>query len=41
MEPAKNEISIPLELTDILKNELEALGFFQNLSAGWNIIFSQ
>jgi uncharacterized protein YdeI (YjbR/CyaY-like superfamily) len=35
MDSIKNEISIPLELTDILKNELEALDFFQSLSAGY------
>jgi uncharacterized protein YdeI (YjbR/CyaY-like superfamily) len=35
MDSIKNEISIPAELTDILKNEVEASDFFQNLSAGY------
>jgi len=35
MEPNKSEITIPQELTDILKNESEALEFFQSLSAGY------
>jgi uncharacterized protein YdeI (YjbR/CyaY-like superfamily) len=35
MEPNKNEIAVPVELTDILKNESEASEFFQSLSAGY------
>jgi uncharacterized protein YdeI (YjbR/CyaY-like superfamily) len=35
MDSIKNEISTPVELTNILKNELEALEFFQTLSAGY------
>ena len=35
MEPTKNEIIVPIELTDILKDEQEALEFFQSLSAGY------
>jgi len=31
----KKEISIPVELTEILKNEKEALDFFQSLSIGY------
>jgi uncharacterized protein YdeI (YjbR/CyaY-like superfamily) len=35
MDLIKNEISIPEELTDSLKNEKEASDFFQSLSAGY------
>jgi len=35
METNKLEIPIPIELTNILKNEPEALEFFQSLSAGY------
>ena len=35
METNKQEITIPTELTDILKNEKEASEFFQSLSAGY------
>ena len=35
MTASKNEITIPVELTDILKNESEAAEFFQSLSVGY------
>ena len=35
METSKTVVAIPVELTDILKNEKEALEFFQSLSAGY------
>jgi len=31
----KNKITVPIELSDILKNEKEALEFFQSLSNGY------
>ena len=35
MDTAKPNLSIPIELTEILKDEQEALEFFQSLSAGY------
>ena len=35
MNTSKTEITIPVELTDILENEKDALEFFQGLSAGY------
>jgi uncharacterized protein YdeI (YjbR/CyaY-like superfamily) len=35
MNTSKNEITTPVELADILKNEKDALEFFQSLSAGY------
>lgn len=35
METSKGEIVVPVELTDVLKNETEAFEFFQSLSAGY------
>jgi uncharacterized protein YdeI (YjbR/CyaY-like superfamily) len=35
MDSSKPELKIPVELTDILKDEKEALEFFQSLSVGY------
>ena len=35
METSKGKIIVPIELTDVLKNEKEALEFFQSLSDGY------
>lgn len=35
MERSKGEISVPVELTEILKNEPEARDFFEELSEGY------
>jgi len=35
MQPIKTDSTIPTELTNILKDEPEALEFFQSLSAGY------
>jgi uncharacterized protein YdeI (YjbR/CyaY-like superfamily) len=35
MNTSKSEITVPAELTEILINELDALEFFQSLSAGY------
>jgi uncharacterized protein YdeI (YjbR/CyaY-like superfamily) len=35
MPSNKTESAVPVELTDILKDEKEALEFFQSLSAGY------
>ena len=35
MEPNKTEPTIPVELANILRDEKEALEFFQSLSAGY------
>ena len=35
METSKGKVVVPVELTDVLKNENEALDFFQNLSDGY------
>ncbi|GHT29411.1 hypothetical protein AGMMS49574_06100 [Bacteroidia bacterium] len=35
METSKGEVAVPVELSDILKNEKEASEFFQSLSAGY------
>jgi len=35
MNVSKTEIEIPIELSNILKDEAEAFAFFQSLSAGY------
>ena len=37
MENSKNEITVPLELIDVLKDDLQASDFFNSLSAGYKI----